>query len=158
MKLLAIDPGESTGWATFTTDAPRNALPGIEAGTHDLWEFIHSLSTAVQVYGIVPHAHDPELAQQLRGVNHVAIEDWALYPWELPNLGWDKCRTARGIGALEFVCQSAGVPYTMQPASIKDAAEGLGAEELFYRPLHENRHQNDAIRHGLYWLATHGQR
>jgi hypothetical protein len=29
-----------------------------------------------------------------------------------------------------------------------------GAEQLFVEPLHENRHANDAIRHGVYYLAT----
>lgn len=158
MKLLAVDPGESTGWATFTKDTPLNEVPGIEAGTVDLWEFIRAFAAAVGVMCTwAPTQHDPELAHYFHGVDHVAIEDWALYPWELQNLGWDKCRTARGIGAIQFICECAAVPYTLQPASIKDAAEGLGAEESFYRPLHENRHQNDAIRHGVYWLATHPQ-
>jgi hypothetical protein len=64
-----------------------------------LWDFIHALGRAL---GVTEAAvADQELLDRLDGVEFVVIEDWQLYPWELENLGWDKCRTARGIGALE---------------------------------------------------------
>jgi hypothetical protein len=49
-----------------------------------------------------------------------------------------------------------GVPYTLQPAKIKETAVAGGAEEKFLRPLHENRHANDAIMHGTYFLLQKG--
>jgi hypothetical protein len=90
------------------------------------------------------------------GIEHVVIEDWSLYPWKLKDLAWDKCRTARGIGGLELACDIANVPYTLQPAKIKETAVAGGAEEKFLRPLHENRHANDAIMHGVYFLLQKG--
>jgi hypothetical protein len=33
-----------------------------------------------------------------------------------------------------------------------------GAEQLFYTPLRENRHQNDAIMHGVFYLVVEEHR
>ena len=87
---------------------------------------------------------------------HLVIEDWALYPWKAQELAWDKCRTARGIGALSYICDAAGVPYTLQPAKIKDQAVAAGAEAYFKKPLHENRHLHDSIMHAVYFQVTNG--
>lgn len=143
MKIVAVDPGESLGYAIGTPEWET-------AGTSELWDFIHALGRALGV--TKAEVADQELLDRLQGVEFVVIEDWQLYPWELENLGWDKCRTARGIGALEYICQSASVPYTLQPAAIKDTAVSAGAEENFLRPLHENRHANDATMHLTYYL------
>jgi hypothetical protein len=146
VKFLTCDPGEHTGWSTWEDKTL------LDAGTLELDEFVPSVAAALGVpTGGRPDAHTVEA---LEGVELVVIEDWALYPWKLQSLAWDKCRTARGIGALEFVCKAAGIPYVLQPASIKDAAKAAGAEDLFYRPLHENRHQNDAIMHGVHFTHS----
>lgn len=141
MKFVSVDPGESCGYAVWE-DGVLTA-----AGTAELWDFVHSVG---EVLGIGHHRGlDPELLSRLTDVKELVIEDWALYPWKLQEMGWDKCRTARAIGALEFICRAANIPYKMQPASIKDTAKAAGADDLFYRPLDENRHANDAIMHGV---------
>lgn len=146
MKFLTVDPGEHTGWSTWT-DGDL-----VTAGTLELDEFVPSVAAALGVpYG---GPIEEEAVAAITGVELLVIEDWALYPWKLQSLAWDKCRTARAIGALEFIAKAAGKPYILQPASIKDAAVAGGAEDLFYRPLHENRHQNDAIMHGVYANLT----
>jgi hypothetical protein len=146
VKFLTLDPGETTGWATwegFETGPP------LDSGQADLWDVIGSLSivlleTWAGAYG------DEYLLHAFKDVQHVIMEDWAIYPWEAQNLAWDKCRTARGIGAIEFICQAAQVPYTLQPAAIKNTAESA-AEPFFTTPVHENRHANDAIMHGVFF-------
>jgi hypothetical protein len=146
VKFLTVDPGEHTGWSTWSNDEL------LEAGTLELDEFIPSVAVALgQPTG---GRHDDDTVESLQGLDLLVIEDWALYPWKLQSLAWDKCRTARAIGALEHLAPAAGLPYILQPASIKDAAVAGGAEDLFYRPLHENRHQNDAIMHGVYFAIT----
>ena len=47
----------------------------------------------------------------------------------------------------------AGVSLVLQPAAIKKSAIAAGAEELFMTPLHENRHANDAIMHGIFFTS-----
>ena len=146
MKVLAFDPGESTGWS-IGFDGEYE-----EGGTCDLWDAIHALAAAL--LGRETADVDEHLLEAFSNVDTVVIEDWSLYPWELQNLAWDKCRTARGIGAIELICRLADVPYVLQPAKIKETAVSGGAEMWYVRPLHENRHQNDATQH--LWFYFNG--
>lgn len=126
----------------------------MDAGTTEMWEFVDEL------YFSVEGAAEPDLAQlglRFAGVRRLVVEDWALYPWALQGLAWDKCRTARAIGALELIARAFGLELVLQPAKIKEGAVAAGAENLFSTPLHENRHQNDAIMHGTFFIATHPQ-
>lgn len=146
MKFLTIDPGEHTGWSTWLNSDL------LDAGTLELEEFVTTYGEALGL----PNGResDPALMAALAGgLDAVVCEDWALYPWKLQSLAWDKCRTARAIGVLQYVADAADIPFVLQPASIKDAAVAGGAEDLFYRPLHENRHQNDAIMHGVFFTS-----
>lgn len=138
---LTVDPGETTGWALW--DADWNLLDG---GQTPLWEFIDDL------YDGLIHRDGP-----FEAVRRVVAEDWAIYPWEAQNLAWDKCRTARGIGAIELICRKAGIELVLQPAKIKETAVAAGAEDLYVSPRHPNRHQNDAIQHGVYFRLKHGR-
>jgi len=149
VKIVACDPGESFGYCGGNDNHLHFA------GTVDLWEFVHALGN---VLGVTPdHASpqpiDPELRDRLTGVEHVVVEDWALYPWAMQSgaLDFDKCRTARAIGALEYICRTAGVPYTLQGASIKDTAQAAGVEGLYLSPRHENRHANDSMQHYVFF-------
>lgn len=149
-KWCAVDPGESLGYTILW----ENRLE--VSGTADLWDFIHAFAIAHDI----KDERDPgdrELVKRLRGTQLLVYEQWALYPWKLQELAWDECRTARGIGALEFICQVAGIPYQAQAAAIKDAAESAGATDLFLRPLYENRHANDSTLHAVYKAMTVGE-
>lgn len=146
MKFLTIDPGEHTGWSTW------NDRELITAGTLELDEFVTTYGTWFNAAN--GRDVDPDLTEALAGVRAVVCEDWALYPWKLQSLAWDKCRTARAIGVLQYLADAADIPFILQPAAIKDAAVAGGAEDLFYRPLHENRHQNDAIMHGVVYCMS----
>lgn len=150
MKVLFVDPGESTGWS-ITEDSVI-----IAAGTHELDEFVDAVGWALgtRPEHSPPPVVDGELFGNLGGVGHVVMEDWKLYPDGKGGLvlpPWDSCLTARGIGALTYIARASGTPYTLQGAKIKPTAVAGGAEELFYRPLHENRHQNDSLMHAVYW-------
>lgn len=87
-------------------------------------------------------------------IGRIVCEDFRIYPWAAKQLAWDRVRTARVIGALTFMCRVKDIPFVLQPAAIKEAARAAGAEELYYRPLHENRHQNDAIQHFVFFTNT----
>lgn len=149
-RWVTTDPGESLGYTVMKGDTIAHA------GTVALWDFIHAFGAAIGVTS--PRENrDADLVKELRGCSLLVYEDWALYPWKLQELAWDQCRTARGIGALEYACQAAGIPYVAQGAKIKDAAEAAGAADLFMRPLDENRHANDAIRHAVHYAALAGK-
>jgi hypothetical protein len=89
-------------------------------------------------------------ARKNRGpITRIVCEDWRLYPWKMKELAFDQCRTARAIGGLYMIAQVFGLEFILQGAKIKEAAVAGGAEELFLTPLHENRHHNDSIMHGV---------
>lgn len=146
---LCVDPGESTGWSLWR--GPNL----IDAGTTELWAMGQSVFVAM----FRPEEADligDELAIKFQGITKIVCEDWRLYPWEVEagNLDWDQCRTARLIGALTLIAQQANLQWFLQPAKIKEHAMAAGAKHLFLKPLHENRHANDSIMHGVYHLAV----
>ena len=157
---LFVDPGEDTGWCV----ARGPLLLG--AGTTKLWSFGDDVWAALSSQdgrGQTTYSEliDPEAAWVLDGreehvglpYQQIVVEDWRLYPWKLKSLGWDQCRTARLIGSLTQAARFFGLDFHLQPASIKEQAMIAGAEEFFYRPLHENRHQNDSLMHWV-WYNT----
>jgi len=157
---LYCDPGEAFGWCLA-----RDAVL-VAAGTERMWFVADEIYSALEndVVGrsdVHSYLRDPANLRDgvepklLRlPIRRVVCEDWRLYPDKLKYLKWDKCRTARVIGALTWFCRHFGVELVFQPASIKDAAQSAGAEELYYRPLRENRHQNDAIQHFVFFVNT----
>lgn len=147
-KWLCVDPGEDTGWSLW------NGTDLVDAGTEKLWPFAESVFTAVFRPEEAELVGD-ELAQQLEGINRIVCEDFRIYPWEAKKgtLNWDQVRTARLIGALTIIAKMGALEFVLQGAKIKERAEAAGAEALFMTPLNENRHANDSIRHGVYWLA-----
>lgn len=146
---LCVDPGETTGWSIW------QGKRLLQAGQLDLLSFIDAVD-AWLTEGDVPAVLDLDGAA--RGpLAAIVCEDWKLYPWMLEKLAWDMCRTARGIGALELLARQHNIQIVLQGADIKDAAQKAGAEELYLRPVHENRHANDSIQHGVFYTARHGK-
>lgn len=153
MKWLSVDPGEYTGWALWE-DKKLKA-----AGTTPLWHFADEVWTEVKDAGpsIFTDSNyyiedDPVTAYG--PLDLLVVEDYKIYPWKAKELIWDSVRTARLIGALTFMARACDIEFELQPAAIKEQAVLAGAEELFLRPLHENRHHNDAIMHGVYYILN----
>lgn len=147
---LCVDPGETTGWSIW------QGTTMVEAGQTALWEFIDAVDGWLNG-PYIPAALDTGNDHDTGKLGAIVCEDWSLYPWELQNLAWDKCRTARGIGALELLARQHGIPFHLQGADIKDAAKAAGAEALYLEPVHENRHANDSIQHGVFYTARYGK-
>lgn len=150
-RTLYLDPGEDFGWA-IGQDTTLLA-----AGTHKMW------TAADMIWELLENPADPDVEMNwpeyyrngvenpLTPVGRIVSEDFRIYPWKVKELKWDRVRTARVIGAVTFMCRLKTVPFILQGANIKEAAKAAGAEELYYRPLRENRHQNDAIQHFVFY-------
>jgi len=154
MRTISIDPGDNTGWAVWDDGKL------VDSGQDPLWDVIDAVAYTALGGGLVDDPDqfirpDRHLTEAFLGWGKLVVEDWALYPWAMQNHGmdWDACRTPRGIGAFELICRLSGREIVHQAASIKDSAEAAGAETLFVTPLHDNRHQNDAMRHGVFYFA-----
>lgn len=150
-NILCVDPGESTGWSLW--DKEGNLL---DAGTEEMWLFADAVYGAVLSDPDELELTDNYLAMDLAGVDTIICENWRIYPWEAKagTLDWDQCRTARLIGALTLIAQRGALTWILQDAKIKERAEAAGAAHFFLSPLHENRHANDSIRHGVYYFAV----
>jgi hypothetical protein len=161
-RIISIDPGESAGFAVWdgldaTEPTYASTLPGWElvmalAATSGLAEGM--LTVAELRHVSVPQV-DPEVQEALEGWDELVAEDWLIYPSKAQELAGDKCRTARIIGALEFLAR-----FTQRPIKLLRAVDHKGpalaaaADELFQTPLHENRHANDAIMLGWFHLKS----
>jgi hypothetical protein len=162
---LYCDPGEDFGWCV------GKGLGLLSAGTEKMWSFADAIYDKVRwpsgEGAEIPayqedrnplwsdtHTRkgvDPELMKL--PIKRIVCEDFRIYPWVAREggLDFDPVRTARVIGAITFICRQYNIPLKFQGADIKEAAQAAGAEELYYRPLHENRHQNDAIQHFVFY-------
>ncbi len=152
MKWLTVDPGDTTGWALWQ-DGDL-----LEAGQTPNWDFVDDVADSLGVHFDLFAGGGP-----FEGVERMVIEDFLLYPKDVgsgPPPPWDALETPRVIGGLILIGRLANIPIEFQGADIKDAGIAGGAEELFLRPLHENRHANDAIMHGVWawnrWLNDAG--
>lgn len=137
MKILAVDPGEDTGYSVWDGEH------FIDGGTEKLWTFAD----------LVWYGQEDKQSLFYK-IEVIVCEDFRIYPWAAKDLAWDQVRTARLIGALTFMARVKGWEFVLQPAKIKERAEALGAEEFFRSPLHENRHFNDSCRHSWYYQKS----
>jgi hypothetical protein len=162
---LYCDPGEDFGWCM------GKGCALLAAGTEKMWtmaDYIwqkindprgdeaqvaplvqNVLVNPLSVGGWCRTGVDPELMKL--PIGRIVCEDFRIYPWEAESLAFDQVRTARVIGAITFMCRLHSIPLIFQGANIKAAAQAAGAEEFYYRPLKENRHQNDAIQHYVFY-------
>jgi hypothetical protein len=154
-RWLCVDPGEETGWSVWKGE---KLLGG---GQTKLWPFGHDVYDAIHD-NVGPLAEGEETllrpgvsADENTGpIELIVCEKFALYPWAAKDLAFDEFRTSQLIGALTFICTLHQVELHKQPASIKERALAGGAKEFFVRPLHENRHQNDSIMHGVFYYQV----
>lgn len=152
-RTLYCDPGEDFGWAQGV------GTTLISAGTEKMWTQADNIwaalndpsdpSNDLNSPDFLRDGIDPALA--LLPIQRIVCEDFRIYPWKAQELAFDRVRTARVIGAITFMCRVNMIPLILQGANIKAAAQAAGAEELYYRPLRENRHQNDAIQHFVFY-------
>jgi len=152
-RWLCSDPGETAGWSIWSNEGKL-----LGGGQTDLWQFAHDFEDAV-VHNIGPLA-EGETDLLRAGVTAednvgpfslIIIEKFALYPWKAKELAFNEFRTVQLIGALTYIATRNSIEVEKQAAKIKERAMAGGAGELFVRPLHENRHQNDSIMHGFFY-------
>jgi hypothetical protein len=155
-RTLYCDPGEDFGWCM------GRGTKLLAAGTEKMWFMADEIWAALNdPYNPSLMLNDPAYARDgvdaeecLGPIERIVCEDFRIYPWKVQALKFDRVRTARVIGAITFMCRLKEIPLVLQPAAIKEAAQAAGAEEYYYRPLKENRHQNDAIQHFVFFTNT----
>lgn len=127
---LAIDPGETSGWATFTKEGKP-----IDYGQ------------VAQRLGIYDLLKDKQ-------PQFLIVEDFQLYPWKSNAQAFNQFETVRVIGAIEFWAWAKSVPVVLQKPSVK----GIGYKWAGIDPPknHSISHGPDAYVHGIYFLQSNG--
>ncbi len=130
---LAIDPGETIGWATFLEDG--NML--------EMGQFRFENFTEVS---------DKMIVSTLK---HVITEQYVNYGHKQQKR-WSKNNTSKVIGKIELMCDLRKVPLTMQPATNYRTGAAWGGFDI--PKNHSISHQFVACAHGVYFLQQNGIR
>lgn len=132
---IALDPGETTGWAKFNEKGEPIAYG--QVAQMDLAKWLDKNITREEVIAVI--------CEEYKNYGHKQQRKWS------------RNQTSKNEGAIEQVCDMRDIPFHLQPASIKPIGykqAGLGAAPS----NHSASHQFDAIVHGVYWLTKNGIR
>lgn len=131
---LAIDPGETYGWAAFDD----------KGSVVDKGQFRHEQDTEILAALIPSH------------LKTVICEDYRNHGWQQQKK-WSRNQTSKNIGKVEMTCALRNVPVVLQSNTKKSI--GYKWAGLDGPPSnHAISHQYDAYAHGVYWLQINSIR
>ncbi len=132
-KYLALDPGDTTGYALF--DADGNC---IAYGQYVLSEQTSKLDELIT-----------------SNLDLVICENYVNYGWKQQKR-WGTNQTSKNIGKIELMCEMRSVECVLVPASNKEMGYMfMGMKEP---SNHSISHQFDAMAHGVFELQKRGIR
>lgn len=133
-RLVALDPGETTGYAEFVS--------GLLVYHEELKTF--DIPTAVGPLEVI-----------LIGAPAVVVENYQVYKWRMKQHVGDTLHTPRLIGCIETLCALSGIRPTKQLA--QNAKKFVTDEKLKAWDMYVKGkpHARDAIRHGIFYLLFH---
>jgi hypothetical protein len=132
-RLLALDPGGTTGYALFTD------LQKSESGQIDTSSFPLAIVNLSRLLGE-------------RVVDHIACEDYRVYDHKSDDHKWSDVHTVRVIGCILTLAYQKGITVSFEMAQqpktfcTDDKLKDWG----FYDA--GQRHARDAVRHACYWI------
>lgn len=128
--ILAVDPGDSHVGTALSQDGQMKAEEYSAAG----WLF--------------------EFSALVGMLDVVVIEEFRLYPGSAPALSWSQLDTVKMIGAMEWICHCAGVPFELQSAAVKIPTRAqCKARGINWK--HKSGHASDALLHLYYYMLRH---
>lgn len=123
---LALDPGETTGWASFDDKGEI-----LEMGQFSLKE-VNRLNDLIH-----------------ENLKTVIVEDYRNHGFTQQKR-WGRNDTSKVIGRIEAICSIRGVEVVLQPNTVRNIGyKWMGTEQP---KNHSISHQWDAAAHGVYWL------
>lgn len=138
-KLLALDPGETTGFATYKECAL------IDAGQLDTKDFNKGIAA---VAGVID-SFSPSV---------IVVEDYRIYSWKAKDHTWSDLHTPQFIGSIRTLAALSSIPLLKQSAQV--AKQFCTNDKLkewgYYRKAQP--HARDAIRHGCYFLLFNSEK
>lgn len=134
MKILAIDPGKTTGWAQIDLESNKKIT--------------------LCPFGTTKDTELTELIPQIRESGIIVYEAWLTRPKHLQRgaFDWDPMITPQVIGSLKTLCKVLGkpVPVEQQP-SIKPVGYALAG--MKYEQGKKGTHWQDALAHAVFYAV-----
>lgn len=140
-RILGLDPGETTGFALFSStsrcvdwieiDQVRTSNP--EEATENLMVLFDHLRP-----------------------DRVVFESYHIYGWKADTHKWSEVFTLQVIGCIWTLCQQRRIPHSQQSAQ---NAKGFWTDDLLHTfGLYQRgiKHGRDATRHALHYLCFGG--
>jgi len=159
--LLALDPGETTGWSIWSSFSISQAdnlynYNMESCGQLDTWnKETSSIDHCVKNFPSLIEAAFPSLGRTYLGKpepEEVVMESYRVYEWKADSHSWSDVPTLRIIGSMETRLIDLGIPYTFQTAQVAKnfVTDTLLKQWGFYE--RGQRHSRDSMRHALYYL------
>jgi hypothetical protein len=139
-RLLAVDPGETTGFAVFDSYLTADWVEIDQIKTWPEPDAVRNLTSLIET------SH-PQL---------VVAEQYRIYDWKSDDHKWSPVNTTQVIGCIWTLCIQRGIPIVWQSAQ---NAKGFWTDDKLkeygvYIP--GVRHGRDATRHALHYLCFGG--
>jgi hypothetical protein len=132
-KILAIDPGKSTGWASIS---------------------VENQICKLGLFGVTKDTTLVELIPQIKEADYLVYEAWLTRPKNLQRgaFDWDPMLTPQVIGSFLTLCKALGKsePAKQQP-SIKPV--GYAFAGMKYVPGKQGDHWQDAMAHAVFFAV-----
>lgn len=136
--VLALDPGETTGWALFQSSQDDVLLS--KAGQLKTWGMPNCVRNMT------------DLIKEMKPTI-VVHEVYSVYEWKSQDHSWSEVPTIHVIGCIETLCIQQNILFLSQTAQIaKNFCTDDKLKSWNYY-IKGERHSRDAIRHGCYFLA-----
>jgi hypothetical protein len=132
-RYLAIDPGETLGYATFSETGQL-----LDMGQFRFEKFLEEIESLLT-----------------SDIKVCIVEDYVNYAWQKQKR-WSKNNTSKIIGKIELLAQLRGVKIVLQPAANYSIGAKWGGFEI--PSNHDISHQFVAAAHGIFWLQDNGIR
>jgi len=159
VRILAIDPGESSGVARLdVVDVSKLGVVRKEI----VPVFVRTFDQA----GVYAELEGPQF------YDAVVLEEFRLFPWMATYQSFSELPTVEVIGVVKYLCAKNDTPLYVQRADIKKEARSiaeatgwkmkdrsLGSGKGKYRGPDFDypgpQHPRDALAHGIYWIYRH---
>lgn len=136
-KVLAFDPGETTGWALFDRTTTTTRLLG--AGQVKTWPLRSGVGTVQDLFT----NFRPDI---------MVYESYHIYSWKANQHKNSEVATIQIVGCLQTLAIQYDLPYTAQTAQVGKQFCNDSKLEDWGLWLPGLKHARDAIRHGCYYI------
>lgn len=134
VAFIAIDPGDTTGFAEFDNNGDLLGMGQIEEAHFQDW-VLNTINDSLRA---------------------VIIEDYKILAHKAKAHSWSRVPTIKKIGVIESACLIHGVKSVLQANTVK--ATGYAWGGIVPASNHNVSHQLDAFAHGVYYLQQNGIR